>query len=330
MKTKIEKTIKGITKEMIAACLIGLAIGALLMYIIIPKRVAKLNNGEEVAITVGKYNITANDVYNDLKDKYATSAIFDLVDKTYLESKYEVTETDEESIRNNAQYYYDQYAQYYGKSKEDFLKENGFYTEDKFLDYLRIDFLRSLFYNDYLEKNVPESDIESYYNNNVFGSFNVEHILVQTSSTTTDEDAKTLATTILNEINNGLSFDEAKNKYSSQITAESFEVSFDSNLETAFFEDAKNLNANEISKNLTKTSYGYHIIYKKDVNEKPTIQAVKNRILNILTKELSSKTEYSYERVLIEMRKEAGMDIIDSDIKNEYKKYTKSINNSEE
>ena len=330
MKEKLNKVGKKINMFTLISLVCGILLGIVVTFLVMPKRVAKLKSGEEIAIKLEKYNISADDVYNDLKEKYATSAIFDLVDKIYLESIYEITEEDEKVIKSNAEYYYNQYEQYYQKTKEDFLKENGFFSEDKFIEYLRLDYLRSLYYNDYLKKQVKDKDVEDYYKENVYAPFEVEHILVRITSDVNDDQAKEIATNILNDINNGLSFDDAKTKYKDQIITENFEVNFKVNLEKAFLDAAKEMTAGKISTNLVKTSYGYHIIYKKDLKEMPTLEESKDAIVDILSNELRQDSEYSYEKVLIEMRKEAKMDIQDDIIKSEYKKYIKSIKNSEE
>ncbi len=90
------------------------------------------------------------------------------------------------------------------------------------------------------------------------------------------------------------------------------------------------MEANTTSTSLVKTSYGYHIIYKKDVKEMPKEEDIKDDIKTLLSEKLQSNSDYSYEKVLIEMRNEANMDIQDDLIKSEYKKYTKSVKNSEE
>ena len=70
-------------RERIIFIVIGIVIGIIGVLIFLPKKEAKLSNGEEIAIKVGNFNITANDIYNDLKSKYITSSIFTIVDKTY-------------------------------------------------------------------------------------------------------------------------------------------------------------------------------------------------------------------------------------------------------
>ena len=48
----------------------GLALGLTIMAFFIPDRIAKLSNGEEVIVTIGEKNITADELYKDMKQDY--------------------------------------------------------------------------------------------------------------------------------------------------------------------------------------------------------------------------------------------------------------------
>ena len=72
MDTKnIKRKIKNIKKEQIIIFCVGLVIGLLTMVIFYPERIAELKNKEEVAITIGKTNITAYKMFINLKEKYS-------------------------------------------------------------------------------------------------------------------------------------------------------------------------------------------------------------------------------------------------------------------
>ena len=89
--------------------IIGLVVGVLVMYIFWPKRIAKLENGEEVSITVKDKTITADSLYSGLKLKYGASEIVQQVDKIILDEKYELTESDLEEINESKENYYSTY-----------------------------------------------------------------------------------------------------------------------------------------------------------------------------------------------------------------------------
>ena len=52
-----------INKSIVSAFIVGLAVGLVIMLMFMPDRIATLENGEEVIVTLGDKNITANDLY---------------------------------------------------------------------------------------------------------------------------------------------------------------------------------------------------------------------------------------------------------------------------
>lgn len=303
--------------------LIAFTLGLFIMFLFFPKRIAKLENGEEVVAETSKGNITANDIYNDLKEDYAASSVIKLTDTLILNSLYTLTEEDEEEITKTANSYYSSYENYYGITKEEFLSQNGFTSEEEFLSYLRLDYLRNMYYNDYLESKITDEDIENYYNSSVFAPFSVDHIVVQITDELTDSEAKTIATNILNDLKNGKSWDEVKEIYNDSIKAESLTVYFYSNLDDNFKEAALKLKDGETTKSLVKSSYGYHIITKNETLDKPTLEESAYYITATLKSELTS--EYKYASVINEMRNEFNLKILDTEIKSKYNEYLKSL-----
>ena len=98
---------------------------------------------------------------------------------------------------------------------------------------------------------------------------------------------------------------------------------FDSNLEEEFKTAAEKLSDDSYTKSLVKTSYGYHIIYRKDTLDKPELNDVKSRILTVLKSNYVSENKNVYEKSLINLREESGLDIKDTELKKVYKNYTK-------
>ena len=139
--------------------IIGLVVGVLVMYIFWPKRIAKLENGEEVSITVKDKTITADSLYSGLKLKYGASEIVQQVDKLILDEKYKLTESDLEEINKSKENYYSTFESYYGIKKEQFLKQNNFDSEEDFLEYLKLEYKRNLLVEEYL-KAIEENGVE--------------------------------------------------------------------------------------------------------------------------------------------------------------------------
>lgn len=296
-------------------------IGILVMLLFYPSRITKLKNGEEIAIETDKTNISADDFYNNLKKNYAKYALLEIVDRTILDNIYEFTSDMQSDIDDKAEEYISYYEENYSMSEEDFLSNNGFDSLNDFKEYLKLDYLRQEYYSDYLESKVSNEDIEEYYNSNVYAPFNVEHILVSTSSMS-DSDASDKINEILSDLNNGKSWDEVKEDYESDITVENFDVEFDSNYEDTFKTSAENLSDGEYS-GIVETSYGYHIIYRISTSEKESLDSVKSRILTILKSEYEDNNENAYEISLIEMREYYGLDIKDTELKKVYNTYIK-------
>lgn len=322
MKNLKEK-ISRLNKQELLRMLSTFILGVLLMLLFYPDRIAKLENGEEVAIKIGDKNITADAMYTKLKEKYAIYELLDIVDSNILYDMYELTEEDNEEIENRADNYIRYYEENHNISEEEFLENNGFANLNEFKKYLELDHLRKKYYDEYLTKQISEEEIEDYYDEEVFAPFNVEHILVKISNDVTDEDAKEKAQEILDRLDDGEDWEDLKEEYEDEIITEAFEVDFDSNLEDEFKTTAIKLKDGKYSTSLVKTNYGYHIIYRVETLETPEYDEVKERILEVLKNKYAKENENVYEKSMIIMREEAKMEIKDTELNEVYKKYTK-------
>ena len=93
----------------------------------------KLKNGKEVAIKINGENITADDLYDKLREKYAKYLIVDEIDKAIFNEVYKKDADIEEQVKNQYEYYESQYSQN-GESFEDVLKDYGYKNADAFKD----------------------------------------------------------------------------------------------------------------------------------------------------------------------------------------------------
>lgn len=324
IKKDEESILNKITKEQVIIFCTGLVLGLIIMMFFFPDRIAELKNGEEVAVEVGKNTITADDMYNRLKKVASLNILVEKVDEMILRDKYTLTEEDNKSISQSAQTYITQANQAYNMSEEDFIKSNGFESKEEFIKYLEIEYLRNKYYEEYTRNIITEDEINSYYNNNVYGSISTEHILVKTENSE-DETAKSKANEILEKLKSGTSWDDLKNEYANDIVTESVTVEFDSPLESAYKTEAEKLKDGDYSSSLVKTSYGYHIVYRKSTSEKISLNDATNRIKEVIASEKQAADPNLYAKSLIYMRNEAGMDIKDTEIKKSYEDYRKNI-----
>lgn len=303
----------------------GILITILVVIIIWPDRIATLKDGTQPVAEIDNYTVTADDLYEDMKELYSISSLLDKIDNKILEEKYPETDEMNDEIKEQAESYYKASEQYYKMDKETFLSNNGFGSEKAFLEYLRLRYRRNTYAKDYIKTLISDKEVEKYYNDNVYGDINTKHILVKVDSSASDEDkkkAEDLAKEIISKLNNGKSFDDVKEEYKDQITYEELGYkSYNANLESAYMEAMQKLDDNSYSKEPVKTSYGYHVIYRIDQKEKPSLDDVKEEIIDSLVSEKQSSDKNISYIALDKMREEAGLKFSDTVLEKKYNTY---------
>lgn len=304
-------------KEVIISLVIGLLVGAGAMFFI--------NGG--FAARVGSKVITTGNLYNKMKEYYSINLVLEDVDEAILNKKYDLEQEELDEIKEMADSYISQYEQY-GYSKEDFLSENGFEDYDAFVEYLTTDYKRTVYYYEYLETQLEENAVKTYYDENAFGKINNKHILVQTSDDFTEEQALTLANEIINRLNGGDEFDTIAQEYTTNysdnvITEDLGEIGAFDTLETAYLDALKGLEKGKHTETPVKTSYGYHVIYCIDRTEKAEEISRKDRmaIVNELAGDIMNDDSNLYYKTLIKMREEANLKFYDNTLKEKYEDY---------
>lgn len=303
----------------------GILITVLVVVIIWPDRIATLKDGTQPVAEIDGYTVTANDLYEDMKDVYSISSLLDKIDNKILEEKYPKTDEMNDELKQQAESYYSAYKQYYKMDKETFLSNNGFGSEKAFLEYLRLQYRRNKYAEDYIKTLISDKEVEKYYEDKVYGDINTKHILVKVDSSASDEDkkkAEDLAKEIISKLNDGKSFDEVKEEYKDQITYEELGYkSYNANLESAYMEAMQKLENNSYSKEPVKTSYGYHVIYRIDQKEKPALEDVKEEIIDSLVSEKKSEDKNISYVALDKMREESGLKFSDTVLEKKYNTY---------
>lgn len=332
--SKGKKTFKLTT--LIVVSIIALLVGALVMFIL---SITGIFSPSRFVARIDGKNYTANDV-NNLVSSYLgdnvnmqLSLLLDSIDYEILKEKYSLTNKDKEEIESYITYY----TYYYGLS------------EDYARNYLNVTKLRELHYLDYLSQYISDEDINKYYENDFVADIECEHILVKPDGENlTEEQALNVANEIIAKLNSGVSFEEVateyenSEKYADYIVHESFtckslssdsasnSISF-SDLETTFVDGLLALDNNTFSTTPVETSYGYHIIYRKNQSEKPALNEIKDGILQVLAEEYAMSEEVDStlsSKILIDLRKENGFSIYDANLKAEYEKYCLSVTES--
>ena len=310
----------------------GLLITTLVAFIIWPDRIATLKDGTQPVVKVNKKTYTANDLYEDMKSYYSVSLLLDKIDNDLLTKMYPENDTMTSEVKSNAEYYFNTYKQYYNYTQEQFLEKNGFSSYDAFLDYLRLDYRRNKYLEDYIKKNLTEDEIKKYYDENVFGDINTQHILVEVKSDSdkddskklSDADAKKLAEEIITKLNDGTSWEQIQKDYKDKVTYEDLSYqSWDASLEESFMTALKKMDNNSYSEEPVKTSYGYHVIHRLDQKKKPTLKKSKDKIISNLISDKKSADSNLLYKSLISLRKEKNINFSDTDMKAKYESYCK-------
>ncbi len=305
---------------------IGGVLATLLVVIIIwPDRIAKLEDGKEPVAEIDDYIVTADELYEDMKQIYSISSLLDKIDNKLLVEKYAEDDEMNDEVEKQATNYYNMYKAYYGMEKEDFLSRNGFGSEKAFLEYLKLQYRRNKYTEDYIKEDISDSEIEDYYEDKVYGDINTKHILVKVDSNASDEEKKEAedkAKEIISKLNEGKTFDEVKEEYKEDITYEELGYkSYNASLESAYMEEMQKLENNSYSKTPVKTSYGYHIIYRIDQKEKPELKDVKDEIISALVDAKKAADENVQYKALDNMRNEANLKFSDTVLEDKYNIY---------
>lgn len=311
---------KLLKKEIIISLVVGLLSGIVIMFFV---------NGGFVA-RVGGSVITSKKLYNKMKDYYSIDMVLEDVDEKILDKKYKLSEDEINNLKETADGYIKQYAEY-GYTQEQFLEENGFENYDALIDYLGLDYKRTLYAYDYLESKLEKDAVKNYYNEHAFGKVNTKHILAKISDDMTEEQALAVANEIISRLNAGESFDTLAEEYTKNyenkvITEDLGEIGAFDSIEEAYINAAKGLEAGKYTVEPVKTSYGYHVIYCVNKTEKTEEISNKDRmgILTTLLDEAEiSLDQNTYYKALIQMRKEAKLKFFDKDLKTKYEEYCK-------
>ena len=294
------------------------------------------SNGNEdvVSLTNGEYKITVDDLYQTLKDKYATNYIIQEIDKTILDKEFETDDEAKDYVESQLKVY----KMMYGNSDSELLtalQNAGYKDLEEFERTILTSYKRTQATKDYEKKNISEDKIKKYYEDKVYGDITVSHILIKLdiSDTMTDEEkeeaqkkADDKIKEIYEKLDGGSNFSDIAKEYSEDAatkndggkigTFSKGEMTDKFNFE--FEEAAMNLKVGNYTKKAIKSSYGYHIIYKDEQKEKPSLETVKDTIINNLVDEALEEDTKAEYKAMIELREKYGLTFNDDDIKRQY------------
>lgn len=304
------------------------------------KTIPTLENGKEAVVTFSNGDkISVDDLYNDLKSNYALDSLLNLVDKKILEDKYK---DNLESAKEYADSTMKSLKENYG---DDLLSAIQSYTSystiEAYENYVYLSYLQNIAIEDYAKVQITDKEMESYYEKNIYGDVLVDHILItpKVTDSSTDEEktkaqdeAKETINTIIAKLKESKNVKEtftslAKEYSEDESTKEdggslgyindgTLSANYDEIIKAAF-----QLKDGEFSTKVITTELGYHVILREASKEKAAYDDVKDSIRETLANNLLSEDSTIGTKAMQALRKEYGVDIIDSEIQSQYAKF---------
>lgn len=306
------------------------------------KTIPTLENGDQAVVTFNEdAKISVTDFYNQMKDKYGTEVILNMIDKMILEKKY--ADSTEEAHKNADSVMSQLESSYGDKLLSAIQTYTGYQTLDEYKDYVYLSYLQNKAAEDYAKDNIGEKDIKKYYNDEIKPDIKVSHILISVNyaSDASDDDktkakneAKAKAQEALDKLKAADkskiadTFSELAKEYSNDdsskddggslgfINTDTLGSNYN-NLVT----EAYKLKDGEYSSNIVETELGYHLVYRTETKEKAKLEDVRDKIIDSLVSDYLSKNQEAYIKSMQAVRKEYGMNIIDDDLNTNYTNY---------
>ena len=304
------------------------------------KTIPKLENGEEAITTLkDDKKISVSDLYSKLKEQYGLESLMNVIDKIILEDKYS---GDVDAAKENAKNTMNQLKESYGDNLLQAIQQYTNYNSlEEYENSIYLNYLQSKAVKDYAKKNVKDSDVNKYYKDEVKPDIKVSHILITSdaASDASDEDknkaeenAKKTAEEVINKLNQASDKNQAFSDLAKEYSKDESTKEDGGNLgfiNTNTLGDAYknmvdaayNLKDGEYSKSPVKSELGYHVVLRSETKEKASLDEVRDSILDTLADKYISENPEAQIKAMQELRKEYNMDIIDSDLHDQYVKY---------
>lgn len=334
VNSALKKTMNN-TPFVIALCAAVLLLGALILTLC-TKRIPKTSKGEEIVASIKGEEITAEELYQSLKNSYGTNTLINLIDTYIADKEVTITDDDKDYVKEVVNYYKD-YADYYGTDLATFLANyvglSGITTEDEFYDYVLTDYKKSLAVQNFVGDSASEEDLKEYYENNYSDSLTVRHILIEIDSD--DEDTEKAEQEAYNK---AVSLIKKLDKTDTDKLTEKFEELAKENsddnqtydeggliedftkveVEDEFFNASSELEDGEYTKEPIKTSYGYHVILKVSSTPVKKYKEIKDEVKKAYAANLLSSNSNLQITKWDELRKQYKLSINDDTIKDLY------------
>ncbi len=322
---KKERKIK-INRRDIIVAVVFLIIGAVLGCFLF-KRAPKLKNGEQVAVSVDKYKVSEQDIYNDIRENNGLNSALRMIDLA-IAKKYYNGSIDEEAKSKSAEQadtYIKQYTNY-GYTEDQFFAYYGFASKDAFIEYLTGDYILNKFFEDKIKESVTDDQVNEYYEKYGIGKKTVYIFSEKDSTENLDKVRKALSKP-------GSSVEKVASKYEKKVVVNSkVEVDYSS---ISSYSDAvasyiKKTSASSYSKVFTDDTLGNVFVYVDSAEDTPSKDDIKDSIVSALVEKKKTEDAELYYKTFIEERKKNNLKFYDDGYSKQYDEYVKTHTQSQD
>ncbi|MFV0425138.1 MAG: peptidylprolyl isomerase [Bacilli bacterium] len=297
-----------------------------------------------VIASVDGKEFTSNDIYNSWKSDGQSSttinSLINSVDSYILNDKYEdseeIAEELDTQVKQAKAYYEDQ-----GQDFDELLSQSGM-TEDSWEEMLKLQIQTQKETQSYVESIVTKDQVQEAYDADevkVRTSQILFKVEVSEDTAVADVEAeakakaddvyKLLTEEMENSEDKQATFAKYAKEYSEDVDSKENggDVGFSNSEDSAYQEAIKDLEIDEYTE-VVKTSYGYAIIMKTDVQEKKSLddEAVYEKYQTQVAEQMIEENSSYSQLALIELRSSYGLKFKDTDLGEQYSTIVEQTN----
>lgn len=290
----------------------------------------KLSDGKEIIASVDGKDFVAEELFDDLKDIYGSNSLLNLVDKYIISKEIKDNTSAKETAQENVDSIRSQYESA-GYDWETVLTQYGYENEEELLNEIMVSVQKEEVAKNYLKENLSDDEINEYYENEVYGTYTVKHILITPDTTdemsdeevtAAEEAAKARAQEVINRLNNGEDFATLVKEYSEDegsVDSEGLVENFTKgDVVDEFFNATTELKDGEYSSEPVKSDYGYHVILRVSATDKKALKDIKDEVVEEIIENKLNEDSNLYTTTWVEIRKKYNFTINDTELKAAY------------
>lgn len=307
----------------------GVVIIAILLIVLIfvSTKNTKTSKGDDIVAKLNGKVITADELYSELKTQGGRSILTSMIDEYILDKEYKTTD----EMKKTAEATVKSYKSSYGDKYKTFLSNYGISDDSELKNILIQQSKQEKVVEAYIKKNITDSEMKSYYDNNIKGDIKASHILISVDENATDADkekAKKKAEEIIEKLKNGEDFAKLAKEYSdddeSKKDGGNLGYFNTGDMVEAFEEAAYKLSVDEYTTEPVKTTYGYHIIKKTGEKEKPSFEKSKSTIIEKIVDDKKENDTTITVKAMKALREKYKLNIKDKYLKKAYNDYVEN------